>query len=81
MRLLKDVPHPNFKIQIFNYNAKYIVKIELDRYEQIFKVDELEVNSLDDVERMITNELLVASFHRFIEMRKNWTESFNTLKK
>jgi hypothetical protein len=76
MRLIKDIPHERFKIQLFSYNAKYIVKIELGQFEQSFKIGELDVDTLEDVERMITPELLKNSVTRFVEMRNDWEEGF-----
>jgi hypothetical protein len=76
MRLIKDIPHERLKIQLFSYNSKYIVKIELGQFEQTFKIGELDVNSMEEVERMITPELLRKSVLRFVEMRSDWEESF-----
>lgn len=76
MRLVKEVPHERYKIQIFNYNAKYIVKIELGDFEQTFKIRETNIDGLDDVENMITQHLLSASLNRFIEMRTDWENAF-----
>ena len=76
MRLVKEIPHSRFKIQIHNYNARYIVKIELGQYEQSYKIAESDVNGLEDVERMITTDLLRNSLMRFVEMRKEWEEGF-----
>ena len=76
MRLVKDIPHERFKIQIFNYNAKYIVKIELGQFEQTFKIGETDVYGVEDVERMITPELLSNAVKRFVEMRADWEEAF-----
>jgi hypothetical protein len=81
MRLIKEIPHERFKIQLFNYNAKFIVKIELGQFEQTYKIGELDVNSLEDVERMITPELLKNAIGRFMEMRKDWQEGFVTKNK
>lgn len=76
MRLIKDIPHERFRIQLFNYNATYIVKIELGQFEQSYKIGELDVDSIQDVERMITPELLKNSLVRFVEMRKDWEQGF-----
>ena len=78
MRLIKEIPHERFKIQLLNYNAKYIVKIELGQFEQTFKIGELDVTSLNDVERMITPELLSKCLARFVEMRADWEASFRS---
>lgn len=84
MRVIAEVPHPKYKIQIFSYNSKYIVKIELDQYEQIFKINEIDVFGLEDVQNMITDELLDNSFDRFLTMREDWGKAFaskNIIKK
>lgn len=76
MRLVKDIPHERYKIQVFNYNAKYIVKIELGQFEQTYKIGETDVYGLEDVERMITPELLSNALKRFVEMRTDWESAF-----
>lgn len=78
MRLLKDVPHDRYKIQIFGYNGKYIVKIELGQFEQTFKIGELDVIGLEEVEKMITPELLSNALKRFVEMRNDWEAAFKS---
>lgn len=77
MRLVKDIPHERYKIQIFQYNGKYIVKIELGQFEQSFKIGETDVNGLEEVEKMITPDLLTRSLQRFVEMRSDWQNAFS----
>jgi len=77
VRLVKEIPHDRYKIQIFNYNEKFILKIELDQFEQSFKISETDVSGIGDVENMITNELLQNTLKRFVEMRTDWFNSFN----
>ena len=76
MRHIKDIPHERFKIQLMNYNAKYILKIEIDQFEQLYKIGELDVTSLDVIEKMITPEFLKNCLNRFIEMRNDWQTAF-----
>ena len=76
MRLVKDIPHERYKIQVFQYNGKYIVKIELGQFEQTYKIGETDVFGLEDVERMISKELLSNSLKRFVEMRSDWENAF-----
>lgn len=79
MRLISDIPHERYKIQIFNYNSKYIVKIELGQFEQVYKINELDVTGLDDLKKMINENLLSNALKRFVEMRSDWSNSFNSL--
>ncbi len=76
MRVIADIPHPRYKIQIFLYNAKYLVKIELGQFEQTFKVAESDVNGLEELKRMVTDQLLRNSLERFLSMRTDWEEAF-----
>lgn len=76
MRVVKDIPHDRYKIQIFQYNGKYILKIELGQFEQTFKIGELDVGGLDEVENMITPDLLENTLKRFVEMRSDWQAAF-----
>jgi len=76
VRLVKDIPHEKYKIQLFQYNGKYILKIELGQFEQTYKIGDTDVYGLEDLEKMITPKLLKNSLTRFIEMRTDWEEAF-----
>ena len=76
MRLVKEIPHERFKIQVHQYNGKYIVKIELGQFEQTFKIGDTDVSGLEEVENMITTDLLRNAIKRFIEMRADWEVAF-----
>lgn len=77
MRVIADIPHERYKIQVFSYNSKYIVKIELGQFEQVFKIGELDVIGLEEVKSMITEELLTNCLNRFISMRADWEKAFS----
>lgn len=81
MRVIADIPHPKYKIQLFSYNAKYLVKIELGQFEQVFKIGETDVMGLEEVKAMITDELLENSLDRFISMRSDWENAFKNKNK
>ncbi len=76
MRTVKEIPHERYKIQILNYNAKYILKIELGQFEQSFKIGESDIAALDEIENMVTPELLSNCLKRFLEMRSDWESAF-----
>jgi hypothetical protein len=40
MRTVSQIPHPLMRITITSWNDKYQLRFELDRYEQVFKVDQ-----------------------------------------
>lgn len=51
MRVVAEIPHPRYKIQLFSYNAKYLLKIELAQFEQVFKIAEADVMGLEEVKK------------------------------
>ena len=76
MRLIKEIPHDNYRITVHNYTAKYLLKIELGQFEQVFKIGETDVMSLDELENMVTPQLLSNCLTRFIQMRTDWEMAF-----
>lgn len=85
MRVVKEIPHQRFKITVFSWNNKYIIKIEEAHLEQTFKIDEKEVNGMDEIEAMLTDDFLLKAMKRFVEMSKDfaevWRDRYSNLKK
>ncbi len=79
MRVVAEIPHSHFKIQVFSWNAKYQIKIEIDQYEQTYKVSETNVNSLEDVKSLITEDFLNKVMGRMISMREDWNLALKTI--
>lgn len=78
MRVIAELPHPDFKISIFSMNRKFIIKMEQGALEQTYKVAEADL--MDGVNSVF--ELLDEAFYqtvaaRFTEMRKDWRETYN----
>lgn len=71
MRLVKQFPHERFLIQLHHYNGKYILKIELSGYEQLFKISELDFD-IEKLENNLSDEFLKGCFNRFLTMRTDW---------
>jgi hypothetical protein len=78
MRVIAELPHPDFKVSIFSMNRKFIIKMEQGALEQTYKVAEADL--MDGVNSVF--ELLDEAFYqtvaaRFIEMRKDWRDTYN----
>ena len=77
MRTVAEIPHHTFRISVFSYNAKYIVKIELGQFEQSFKVSEMDVQGLDELKNMLNDAFLESCMDRFLSMREDWHKAFS----
>lgn len=76
MRYIKDFPHPQYKIGIYQWNGKYIIKFEAGgMYEQTFKVDETEITSLEELETALDESFIDSISKRFEAMHKDMQDS------
>jgi hypothetical protein len=71
MRLIKEIPHARYLIQVHEYNSKYLLKITLDSYEQIFKFDKDAAFQPDDIDDLLSAEFLANCLSRFLSMRND----------
>lgn len=76
MRIVKEIPHAQFKITIFSWNDKYLVKLEIGQFEQVYKIKHTDVDGLEQVEKMIDEEFLAQSMQNFLQMRTSFSETF-----
>lgn len=76
MRFIHDIPHPQFRIGLYAWNGKYIVKIEAGPYEQTYKVSEMDITGgTDAVQTMLDEPFLNRVSVRFQEMDRDWQET------
>ena len=75
MRYIKDIPNPKFKISLYQWNNKYIIKMESEMFEQTYKIDQYEVENIEELEKCLDTTLLEAVLSRFDAMNKDFTSS------
>ncbi len=79
MRTVTKIPHPKLDISIFLRENKYIVKIVLDQYEQIYRLNAPDVSGMEDMEKLVSDEFLEKVWMRFVEMGKDFGEAFRNI--
>ncbi len=78
MRIIAELPHPEFKITIMNMNAKFIIKVEQGSLEQIYKIADMDLTEgVNSVFELLDEAFLKTVAERFTSMRKDFKESFN----
>jgi hypothetical protein len=75
MRYIKDIPNKYFKTSIYQWNNKYIIKLESGMCEQTYKIDEYEVMSLEEIEKCIDDVFLTAVAERFAQMGNDFNDT------
>lgn len=77
MRIIAELPHPEFKISILNMNNKFIVKIEQGSLEQSYKIAEADiVDGVNGVFELLDETFLATVAARFAAMRKDFNDSY-----
>ena len=68
MRVVKEFQRPECKVTIFQWNGKYLIKLEKGLIEQTFKVPELDLTSEGDLDAILNEEFMQKADARFTEM-------------
>lgn len=77
MRIIAELPHPEFKISLLNMNQKFIVKIEKGVYEQTYKIPEMDLtDGVNSVFELLDDEFLKTVSARFAEMNKDFKDTY-----
>ncbi len=80
MRVVAEIPHPQLKITVFSWNAKYIVKFEAGPFEQVYKINESDVpEGLEGLKKMITEEFIKNTTERFLQMRNDFKNAYQLI--
>ncbi|ODS76919.1 MAG: hypothetical protein ABS46_18745 [Cytophagaceae bacterium SCN 52-12] len=76
MRYLRDIPNARYKISLYQWNGKYIIKFEAGgQYEQIYKLDETEVTSDEEIDALADKLLLRQVEDRFRAMHEDFMDA------
>jgi hypothetical protein len=77
MRIIAELPHPDFKISILYMNQKFIVKIEQGPLEQSYKIPEMDLtDGVNSVFELLDDAFLKTVSSRFAEMRKDYKDTY-----
>lgn len=77
MRYVGDIISTDtYKIGLYTWNGKHIVKVEAGMYEQIYKISEMDfLGSESDIRAMFKDEkFLKTVFARFAQMHSDFGE-------
>jgi len=75
MRHIKDIANNKFKISIYQWNNKYIIKIESGMFEQTYKIDQYEVENVEEIEKCIDKVFLDLVMKNFNTMESDFVDT------
>lgn len=72
MHFIGEIPHPSCKISLYQWNGKYLVKVEAGLLEQTYKISETEIGSEDDLRDLLAGSFMNKVMERFEHMARDW---------
>jgi hypothetical protein len=75
MRIIKEISHPAFRTTLFQWNNRYIIKLETGAMEQTFKIDQYEFSSDEEVLQLLDEKFLKQAMDRFEQMSLDMGEA------
>lgn len=80
MRIVLEIPGDHVKTTVFNWNQKYLIKLEMDMYEQTYKVSEWDVSGDEDIRKLVEDETFKARYmERFRQMHVELHEALERI--
>jgi hypothetical protein len=71
MRIIGEIPHSQCKITLYQWNNRYLIKLEKGLLEQTFKVDQFELSSEKELLTLVDDAFLQQALDRFDNMEQS----------
>jgi len=68
MRVVKEIVNHGYRTTIFNWNNKYILKLETSALEQTYKIDQFDLVSDEEVIELLDEKFMKQILLRFEQM-------------
>jgi hypothetical protein len=75
MRIIADLPHPYYKITLFDWNNRYLIKIEQGYLEQTYKVDQFDLADEKALPKLLDETFLKQVDDQFSAMHQSLQEA------
>ena len=79
MRVIGEIPHPSCKVTLFQWNGKYIIKLEQGFLEQTYKIEESDLMDENDLNRVLSKDFMQSALRRFHEMYLDLSKSLEEI--
>jgi hypothetical protein len=79
MRVIGEIPHPDCKITLFQWNNRYLIKLEAGLLEQTFKVPEYDVTAPEALAQIANPRFVDEALARFADMQQSLQRAMDDL--
>lgn len=79
MRVIGNKIHPQCNITFFHWNNRYLIKLEAGPFEQTYKVEEYDLTSEAELEKLVDEEFINQTLARFETMASTLGEALSKI--
>jgi hypothetical protein len=79
MRVIGEIQHADCKITLFQWNNRYLIKLEKGLLEQTFKINQFDLASENDLHSVVTDEFIQTAMARFDMMEHSLGQAMSRL--
>ena len=79
MRFVANIPHERLAITVFEWNERYIIKLEGGPMEQTFKLEKTQIKGLEEIKKLLSPTFIDACIERFNAMHKDLVDGIKSL--
>ncbi len=79
MRVIGNIPHNKCNITFFQWNNRYLIKLEAGPFEQTFKIEEYDLTSEKDLHKIVSEQFIDEAMARFDEMAKSLGQAIDKI--
>ncbi|MEQ8424925.1 MAG: hypothetical protein RIA63_09445 [Cyclobacteriaceae bacterium] len=79
MRVIGNIAHQKCNITFFQWNNRYLIKLEAGPFEQTFKIEEYDLASEEDLHKIVSEEFIDQTMTRFEEMASSLRQALEKI--
>jgi hypothetical protein len=79
MRVVKEIINHGYRTTIFNWNNKYIIKLETSALEQTYKIDQFDLASDEEAIQIMDSTFINQVMTRFEQMASDMASAMSRM--
>lgn len=79
MRVIGSKTHSQCNITFFHWNNRYLIKLEAGPFEQTYKIEEYNLTSEADLEKIVDEKFINQTLTRFNDMANSLEEAMSKI--
>ena len=79
MKIVREIREENYNLTIYAWNNKYLLKFEQGGLEQTYKISEMDILQITDLDMILSSDFLKKVLARFDEMAHDFSNAVKVI--